>query len=108
PAAHSTVAVPPERPHALAADIARHAQQLARRGDNVLRETGYVAATGHDRPLVIQSVQRVLYRPEPLVVPVDDPHVSRLVFITQGLTQDAVERSLRSFVGLDVRAPRAG
>ncbi|MGD9769487.1 MAG: GTP-binding protein, partial [Pseudolabrys sp.] len=76
----STFAVTLERPVALDAVIDWLELLLASRGDNVLRVKGYVAATGHDRPLVIQSVQRVLYRPEPLVVPVDDPHVSRLVF----------------------------
>lgn len=105
--AHDTIgtfAVTLEKPVDLDAIIEWLELLLASRGDNVLRVKGYVAATGHDRPLVIQGVQRVLYRPEPLVVPVDDPYVSRLVFITQGLTQSAVELSLRSFLGLDASA----
>lgn len=103
-----TFAVTLERPVDLDAVIDWLELLLASRGDNVLRVKGYVAAIGHDRPLVIQGVQRVLYRPEPLAVPVDDPRVSRLVFITQGLTQSAVERSLRAFLGLEMVAVATG
>lgn len=103
-----TFAVTLEKPVALDAVIDWLELLLASRGDHVLRVKGYVAAIGHDRPMVIQGVQRVLYRPEPLATPVDDQNVSRLVFITQGLTQGAVERSLRSFLGLDVRGETIG
>lgn len=70
---------------------------LASRGESVLRVKGYLSAKGYDRPLAIQGVQHVVYRPEPL--PPDSltpPSRSELVFITRDLTRTAIERSIRS------------
>jgi G3E family GTPase len=72
---------------------------LTSRGESVLRVKGYLAPKDHARPLVIQGVQRVVYRPEPLHKWPSDPGISELVFITEDLTPSAVERSLKSFLG---------
>ncbi|HET7849334.1 MAG TPA: GTP-binding protein [Pseudolabrys sp.] len=72
---------------------------LASRGDSILRVKGYIAAAGHDRPLVIQGVQYTVYEPEPLPFWPDARRRSELVFIARDLTRAAIERSLASVRG---------
>jgi G3E family GTPase len=81
---------------------------LASRGESVLRVKGYLAAIGHDRPLVIQGVQHVVYRPEPLQEWPASPGRSELVFITRDLTQTAIERSIRSVLDAPARRSPSG
>jgi G3E family GTPase len=49
---------------------------------------------------VIQGVQHVVYPPERLAAWPDGPGQSRLVFIARDLTQCAIERSLKSVLGV--------
>lgn len=73
---------------------------LYARGESLLRVKGYVAVEGEEQPLVIQGVQHVLYPPERLPTWPDGPGQSRLVFIARDLTQRAIERSLRTVLGV--------
>lgn len=76
---------------------------LANRGEQVLRVKGYLAAIGHERPLVIQGVQHVVFRPEPLNEHPGAAGRSELVFITRDLAQEAIERSLATVFGRSTR-----
>lgn len=73
---------------------------LTARGDSILRVKGLLAVEGEDGPWVVQGVQHVVYPAETLESWPDRPGRSWLVFIARDLTQSAIERSLREFLGL--------
>lgn len=94
----STFTLRLEEPIALPAFLDWLELLLASRGNSVLRVKGYLAAIGHDRPLVIQGVQHVVYKPAPLAAPLPGPLHTELVFITVNLTRRAIEESLRTLL----------
>lgn len=73
---------------------------LTARGDSVFRVKGLLAVEGQELPRVIQGVQHVVYPAETLAAWPDHPGRSWLVFIARDLTQSAIERSLREFLGV--------
>lgn len=71
---------------------------LHRHGDRILRVKGMVTVRSTGKPLVIQGVQHVMYPPIHLEEG-DAPDQERgLVFITDGIEQDDIERSLHAFL----------
>lgn len=71
-----------------------------RHGDKLLRVKGILQVEDSETPVAIHAVQHVVHAPEHLPDWPDTERGSRIVFITQGLDQDAVERSLHAFHGL--------
>jgi G3E family GTPase len=69
---------------------------LYSRGDSILRVKGLLNVVGHDRPLVVQGVQHVLYPPEHLASWPDGTRSGWMVFIARNLTRSSIEASLRS------------
>jgi G3E family GTPase len=63
----------------------------ALRGPDLLRVKGLVAVTGCKGPVVVHAVQHVAHRPIELEDWPDGDRRSRLVFITRGLSREAVE-----------------
>ena len=68
----------------------------ALRGPDLLRVKGLVAVTGCKGPVVVHAVQHVAHRPIELEDWPDGDRRSRLVFITRGLKQEAVEQLFRA------------
>lgn len=68
-----------------------------RHGDKLLRVKGILDVEDSETPVAIHAVQHVIHAPEHLPDWPDAERGSRIVFITQGLEQDAVERSLQAF-----------
>jgi len=68
----------------------------ALRGSDLLRVKGLVAVTGCKGPVVVHAVQHVAHRPIELEDWPDGDRRSRLVFITRGLKQEAVEQLFRA------------
>jgi G3E family GTPase len=64
----------------------------ALRGPDLLRVKGLIAVAGCKGPVVVHVVQHVAHRPIELEDWPDGDRRSRLVFITRGLPQEAVER----------------
>lgn len=64
----------------------------ALRGSDLLRVKGLVAVAGCKGPVVVHVVQHVAHRPIELEDWPDGDRRSRLVFITRGLPQEAVEQ----------------
>lgn len=71
---------------------------LHRHGDRILRVKGVVAVRSTGKPLVIQGVQHVMYPPIHLDAGAAPDQKRGLVFITEGIEQDAIEGSLRRFL----------
>ena len=69
---------------------------LHARGTDVLRVKGLLDV-GERGPVLIDGVQHVVHRPRHLDAWPDADRRSRIVFITRGVEQEAVERSLRAF-----------
>ncbi len=78
-----------------------------RHGDKLLRVKGILDVEDSETPVAIHAVQHVIHAPEHLPDWPDAERGSRIVFITQGLEQDAVERSLHAFHRLTRPAERA-
>ncbi len=78
-----------------------------RHGDKLLRVKGILQVEDSATPVAIHAVQHVIHAPEHLPDWPDAERGSRIVFITQGLQPDAVERSLHAFHRLARRAARA-
>ncbi len=78
-----------------------------RHGDKLLRVKGILDVEDSETPVAIHAVQHVIHAPEHLPEWPDAERGSRIVFITQGLEQDAVERSLHAFHRLTRPAARA-
>jgi G3E family GTPase len=72
-----------------------------RHGDRLLRIKGLlgIAADGfeHGQPTVLHGIGHLMHPPEHLDAWPDENRFSRLVFITQGLSQEAVTASWRAF-----------
>ena len=68
----------------------------ALRGPDLLRVKGLVAVEGCRGPVVVHAVQHVAHRPIELEDWPDGDRRSRLVFITRGLAQEAVEQLFRA------------
>lgn len=71
---------------------------LHRHGDRILRVKGMVALRSTGKPLIIQGVQHVMYPPIHLEADAAPNHERGLVFITSGIEQHVIERSLRRFL----------
>ncbi|CAH1651060.1 GTP-binding protein [Hyphomicrobiales bacterium] len=63
-------------------------------GDDLLRVKGILNIEGQDKPVVVQSVQRLFHPPFQLPSWPASGTSSRIVFITRGLTRDYVSRVL--------------
>lgn len=68
-----------------------------RHGTKLLRVKGILDVEGSETPVAIHAVQHVIHNPEHLPGWPDAERGSRIVFITQGLKRDCVERSLQAF-----------
>lgn len=71
---------------------------LHRHGDRILRVKGMVTVRSTGKPLVIQGVQHVMYPPIHLDEGEAPDQERGLVFITAGIEQAEIERSLRRFL----------
>lgn len=71
---------------------------LHRHGDKILRVKGMVDLRSTGKPLVIQGVQHVMYPPIHLEAGAVPDQERGLVFITTGIEQHAIERSLGRFL----------
>ena len=59
-------------------------------GDDLLRVKGIVNVVGRNKPIVVQAVQRLFHPPFELAQWPGDDRLSRIVFITRGLSQEYV------------------
>ena len=66
-------------------------------GDKVLRVKGMLHVAGVATPVVINGVQHLVHPPVHLAQWPDADRRSRIVFIVQGLAQEAIETSLAAF-----------
>ncbi len=71
-----------------------------RHGSRLLRVRGILDVDGGETPVAIHAVQHVIHPPEHLPDWPDAARGSRIVFITQELDRELVERSLAAFHGL--------
>lgn len=78
-----------------------------RHGDKLLRVKGILHVEDSATPVALHAVQHLVHAPEHLPDWPDAERGSRIVFITQGLQRDAVERSLQAFLRLARPAARA-
>jgi G3E family GTPase len=69
---------------------------LNRHGQNVLRVKGILNIAGADYPVAIHGVQHLVHPPVHLPRWPDTDRQSRIVFIVDGLDQEAVEESFRT------------
>ena len=68
-------------------------------GDKILRVKGILDIAGNDRPVVVHGVQHLFHPPSQLDGwPAGTPRSSRLVFITNGLGREPIQRSLDLFL----------
>jgi len=70
---------------------------LNRHGDNVLRVKGILQVSGMSTPVFINAVQHIVHPPQHLERWPTDDHRSRIVFITRGIDQALLRRSLAAF-----------
>jgi G3E family GTPase len=73
---------------------------LNRHGDDVLRVKGILCVEGSDTPVLINGVQHIVHSPQHLEGWPTDDHRSRIVFITRGIDQGQLRRSLEAFCRL--------
>jgi len=73
---------------------------LNRHGDDVLRVKGILCVEGSDTPVLINGVQHIVHAPQHLARWPTDDHRSRIVFITRGIDQGQLRRSLEAFCRL--------
>ena len=66
-------------------------------GERVLRVKGILNVAGTEAPVVVNGVQHVVHPPIHLAAWPSDDRRSHIVFIVDGLEQDAIERSLAAF-----------
>ena len=66
-------------------------------GERVLRVKGILNVAGTEAPVVVNGVQHVVHPPIHLAAWPGDDRRSHIVFIVDGLEQDAIERSLAAF-----------
>lgn len=67
-------------------------------GDRVLRVKGLLDVAGTERPVVVHGVQHLIHPPTHLAAWPAGERRSRLVFITQGIAPDRIQRSLAAFL----------
>lgn len=67
---------------------------LSLRGKDLLRMKGIVNVSGQDGPMVVHAVQQVVHPPVHLAAWPSGDHSTRIVFITKGISQAALQRSL--------------
>jgi G3E family GTPase len=79
----------------------------ALRGSDLLRVKGLVAVAGCRGPVVVHAVQHVAHRPIELEDWPDGDRRSRLVFITRGLSQEAVGELFRAVRAIAAEDPSA-
>ncbi len=75
---------------------------LHRHGDDMLRVKGILCVEGSESPVFINGVQHVVHPPQHLESWPTQDHRSRIVFITRGIDQGLLGRSLEAFCGLRV------
>ncbi len=68
------------------------------RGEALLRVKGIIHAREHDTPFAIHGVQHIFHPPAPLPPQSLKDTVTRLVFITKGLSRQTVEEILAGFL----------
>ncbi len=73
---------------------------LNRHGDDVLRVKGILCVEGSDTPVWINGVQHIVHPPQHLEAWPTQDHRSRIVFITRGIGQEQLLRSLEAFCRL--------
>ena len=78
---------------------------LNRHGDDVLRVKGILCVEGSDTPVFINGVQHIVHPPQHLERWPTPDHRSRIVFITRGIDQGQLRRSLEAFCRLQVAEP---
>jgi G3E family GTPase len=75
---------------------------LNRHGDDVLRVKGILCVEGTETPVFINGVQHIVHPPQHLERWPTEDHRSRIVFITRGIDQGRLRRSLEAFCRLRV------
>ena len=75
---------------------------LNRHGDDVLRVKGILCVEGSDTPVFINGVQHIVHPPQHLERWPTPDRRSRIVFITRGIDQGRLRRSLEVFCRLQV------
>ncbi len=75
---------------------------LHRHGAKVLRVKGLLNLVGESAPVAVHGVQQLVHPPVHLAGWPDADRRSRIVFIVQGLQQEAIERSLHAFMGTEI------
>ena len=75
---------------------------LNRHGDDVLRVKGILYVEGSETPVFINGVQHIVHPPQHLERWPTADHRSRIVFITRGIDQGRLRRSLEAFCRLRV------
>jgi G3E family GTPase len=73
---------------------------LNRHGDDVLRVKGILCVEGSNTPVWINGVQHIVHPPQHLEAWPTQDHRSRIVFITRGIDQEQLLRSLEAFCRL--------
>jgi G3E family GTPase len=71
-------------------------------GEGLLRIKGILDLAGEERPVAIHGIHHVLHPPTALAAWPSAKRRSRIVFITRGLSREAVADSWKSFVGASV------
>ncbi len=72
-------------------------------GEKILRVKGLLQVLESDTPVAIHGVQHVVHPPLHLARWPSDERVSRIIFITRGVEEAAVRRSLDTFLALTTR-----
>jgi G3E family GTPase len=75
---------------------------LNRHGENVLRVKGILQVEGASAPVLVNAVQHVVHPPQHLERWPSADRRSRLVFITRGIDQGVLRRSLAAFASVAV------
>lgn len=70
---------------------------LSTKGESLLRVKGVLNVAGQDKPIAIHGVQHVFHPPVALPDWPDDHRTSKIVFITDGLSQEAIEKTFKAF-----------
>jgi G3E family GTPase len=66
-------------------------------GSNILRVKGILNVEGQEQPIVVHGVQHIFHPPVPLPAWPSEDRRSRLVFITQDVGRDVIEKTFRAF-----------
>lgn len=73
---------------------------LHRHGQNVLRVKGLLNVSGLRGPVVLHAAQHMVHPPEHLDAWPSAERRTRLVFIVEGLDPEAIDRSMKAFLGV--------